>query len=254
MQFSANLGFLWTDLPLPEAIRAAARSGFDAVECHWPYDTPASQVRAALQETQMDMLGINTRKGNVGENGLTALPGREAEARAAIDEALEYASAIDAKAVHVMAGATAHPKAHQVFCHNLRYACQQATLLGIQILIEPLNPYDASDYFLHSAWQAKEIIQQLQEPALRLMFDCYHQQIIHGDVCRNFELLKPWIGHVQMASVPARTRPDQGELYYPYVLSRLTDLGWKRPIGAEYKTEGPTESTLGWMMEYRESR
>ncbi|MEN8934506.1 MAG: isomerase, partial [Planktotalea arctica] len=37
MKFSANLGFLWSELSLPDAIRAAKAAGFDAVECHWPY-------------------------------------------------------------------------------------------------------------------------------------------------------------------------------------------------------------------------
>ncbi|MCU0790685.1 MAG: isomerase, partial [Nitratireductor sp.] len=48
MKFSANLGFLWADRPLPEAIRAAKAAGFDAVECHWPYDTPVEVVNSAL--------------------------------------------------------------------------------------------------------------------------------------------------------------------------------------------------------------
>ena len=106
MKFSANLGFLWTELPLPEAIRAAARAGFDAVECHWPYEVPAPKVAEALRQTELPMLGLNTQRGDVaaGDTGLAALPGREAEARAAIDEAVGYADAVGAAHVHVMAG------------------------------------------------------------------------------------------------------------------------------------------------------
>lgn len=81
MKFSANLGFLWNDRPLPEAIRAAKAAGFDAVECHWPYDVPAAETLSALNETGLKMLDLNTRRGDVGagENGLSALVGREAE-------------------------------------------------------------------------------------------------------------------------------------------------------------------------------
>ena len=90
MKFSANIGFLWNDRPLPDAIRAAHAAGFDAVECHWPYDVAVDDVKAVLEETGLTMLGLNTRRGNVeaGDSGLTAIPGREVEARAAIDEAL----------------------------------------------------------------------------------------------------------------------------------------------------------------------
>ena len=106
MKFSANLGFLWTDRSLPDAIRAAKTAGFDAVECHWPYDIPAEEVKAALIETGLTMLSLNTRRGDVtaGDNGLSAIPGREDEARTAIDEAIAYANAIGTPNVHVMAG------------------------------------------------------------------------------------------------------------------------------------------------------
>jgi hydroxypyruvate isomerase len=63
-RFSANLGFLWTHLPLDEAIIRAADAGFDAVECHWPYDMPASQIADALEATGLSMLGINARCGD----------------------------------------------------------------------------------------------------------------------------------------------------------------------------------------------
>ena len=90
VKFSANLGFLWADLPLPEAIRAAKRAGFDAVECHWPYDVDPAEVRAALQETGLPMLGLNTVLGDpaAGEFGLTALVDRAEDALAAIDQAI----------------------------------------------------------------------------------------------------------------------------------------------------------------------
>ena len=63
IQFSANLGFLWTDRPLPDAIHAAHAAGFAAVECHWPYETPAQDVRAALDASGLPMLGLNTIRG-----------------------------------------------------------------------------------------------------------------------------------------------------------------------------------------------
>ena len=150
MKFSANLGFLWSELPLPQAIRAAKAAGFDAVECHWPYDVPKAEVNASLDETGLKMLGLNTRRGNVeaGDNGLAALPDRTDEARAAIDEAIAYACAIDCGAIHVMAGFAQGQEAHNCFVSNLHYASEQASPHGITILIEPLNNYDAPGYFL----------------------------------------------------------------------------------------------------------
>ena len=247
MKFSANLGFLYTDRPLPDAIRAAHAAGFAAVECHWPYDTPAGDTLAALTETGLPMLGLNTRRGNAGENGLSALPGRETEARAAIDEALAYARATGTRAVHMMAGNSSGPRARAAFVANLTYACAQAG--AITILIEPLNPYNAPGYYLNSTGLAADIIRQVGAPNLRLMFDCYHVQIIEGDVCRRLQALLPLIGHIQIAAVPDRGTPDHGELDYAHVLPRIAALGWPAPIGAEY-LPGPGETDLGWLARY----
>lgn len=252
-KFSANLGFLWTELSLPEAIHAAKKAGFDAVECHWPYATPAEDVKAALRATGLKMLGLNSSRGNTdaGENGLSALPGREEEARRAIDEALAYASAIGAPCVHVMAGFEEGTAAHETFVANLRYATDGASAAGITILIEPLNKYDAPGYFLQTAEQAKTLIEEIGADNLKLMFDCYHLQLMGGDLTHKLTDMLPIIGHIQFASVPDRGTPDHGELNYAHVFEHIADLGYTAPLGAEYKPGGDTEGTLGWIKKFR---
>lgn len=249
MKFSANLGFLWADRPLPDAIQAAKAAGFDAVECHWPYDTPPEAVKAALQENDLRMLGLNTRRGNVanGENGLSALPGRKDDARAAIDEAIAYASVIDTPNIHVMAGFAAGQEAHDIFVENLRYACEIAAYYGITILIEPLNKYDAPGYFLTTTTQALAVISDVRALNLKLMFDCYHVQLMEGDLTHRLKALLPSIGHIQFASVPDRGAPDQGEVNYNHIFGTILRLGYNAPIGAEYKPGCDTDATLDWM-------
>ncbi|WP_299736762.1 TIM barrel protein [uncultured Roseobacter sp.] len=248
-RFSANLGFLWADRPLPDAIRAAKAAGFDAVECHWPYAVGAAEVAAALEETGLPMLGLNTRRGNLdaGENGLSALVGRETEAREAIDEALEYAQQTGAGAVHVMAGFAQGDAAGACFTSALSYACTKAAPLGITILIEPLNHYDAPGYFLTTTEQARDIIEAVGADNLKLMFDCYHVQLMEGDLSHRLDALLPIIGHIQFASVPDRGTPDHGEVNFDHIFEVIAGLGYDRPLGAEYKPTAPTEQTLSWM-------
>ncbi|MEM7490498.1 MAG: TIM barrel protein [Pseudomonadota bacterium] len=245
MKFSANLGFLWADRPLPDAIRAARDAGFDAVELHWPYATPAADVAAALAETGLPCLGLNTSKGD--GNGLGALPGRGAEARAAIDEAVAYARAIGAGAVHAMAGFAEEPEADAAFRDSLAYACDAAP--DLTILIEPLNRYDAPGYFLTTTTQARAIIDAVARPNLKLMFDCYHVQAMEGDLTRRFAACRDHIGHVQFASIPDRGSPDTGEIAYDRLLPALD---WDGPLGAEYKPGGDTDATLGWLPRFRD--
>ncbi|MBB3285492.1 MULTISPECIES: TIM barrel protein [Rhizobium] len=252
-RFSANLGFLWQELSLPDGIRAAKAAGFDAVECHYPYDTPAEAVRRALEETGLAMLGLNTARGNVaaGDNGLAAIPGREEEARLLIDQAIDYADAIGARNVHVMAGKTAGDDARATFISNLRYACERASKMGATILIEPLNYRDAPGYFLQTADQALDIIVEVGADNLKLMFDCYHLQIMQGDLTHRLQAHMGAIGHIQIAAVPDRREPDHGEIDYRHILQVLEMLGYDRPIGAEYRPATTTNAGLTWLQTYR---
>jgi hydroxypyruvate isomerase len=146
-----------------------------------------------------------------------------------------------------MAGFAEGDDARRSYCANLAYACEKAAPLGITILIEPLNSYDAPGYFLSTTDQALEIIAEVGAPNLRLMFDCYHVQLMEGDITNRLTRLLPSIGHVQIASVPDRGAPDHGELDYGHVFRTLESIGWRAPVGAEYKPGRPTDETLGWL-------
>lgn len=255
MRFSANLGFLYEGRDLPARVRAAARDGFDAVECHWPYDVPAAGLRAALAETGLPLLSLNTRPGDLsaGDFGLAALPGREAEARAALAEALDYAATAGARGVHVMAGRTGGgPAAEACYRAALAEAADRAAPRGLQVLIEPLNPRDAPGYHLASLDHALAIVADLDRPNLKVLFDAYHIQILHGDLTRRFAQALPHVGQVQIAGVPDRGEPDAGEVHYPNLLAAMRAAGWTGPVGAEYRPRrGRTEDGLGWLPAFR---
>jgi 2-dehydrotetronate isomerase len=250
VKLSANLGFLWTGLSLPDAIRAAKAAGFDAVECHFPYQYKPAEISAVLGETGMPMLGLNTVPGNPGQGdfGLCALPGREAEARDAIDEAVGYAEAIGCRNVHAMAGKSGGgTEAEAVFRANLAFACEKASAAGLTILIEPINLRDAPGYHLSTVEHAAEIIADLGHPNLRIMFDCYHVEVMQGDVIGRIERHMPIIGHIQIAAVPSRREPDEGTLDYRAVAGALRTMGYDGYLGAEYRPRASTEAGLVWM-------
>ena len=244
--FSANLGFLWQEHSLANAIRAAHVAGFDAVECHFPYQEPLTDVRQALESTGFSMLGLNTIRGPL-KAGLAALPDRISEARQAIDQAFTYGSQIGAKNVHVMAGKTSGSSASTTYLENLRYASDVASRHNMSVLIEPLNPLDMPGYFLRDTVHACELLQTLDCSNVRLMFDCYHVGRTEGQVIKRFNACYSFIGHIQFASVPDRGPPDTGELDYNHIFGAIDRSGWKQPLGAEYTVKGSTEDTLSWM-------
>ncbi len=252
-RFSANLGFLWAECPLVDRVRAAAAAGFPAVECHWPYGEDAAALRAVLDQTGTTMISLNTPPGDVarGEFGLAAVPGREAEARAGIEQALEFARIVGARHVHVMAGFAEGRAARTVFCNNLAHAVTLAAPLGVGILIEPINRVDRPGYFLHRVAAAREIIEELGARNLRMLFDCYHVQLTEGSLLRRMARHLAVIGHVQVAAVHDRGEPDAGEVDYPWLFEAMDDAGYRGFVGAEYLPRRGTDAGLQWFEPYK---
>ena len=249
MRFSANIGFLFADRPLVERIHAAAANGFTAIEMHWPYDVAPERVGDAIRSHGLTMLGVNTPRGGSADFGLGAVPGRQAEFQSGFDLTLDYARKIGASAIHCMAGKLGSGDRHgaeSVFVENLRVASDKVQGENITLLIEPINHRDAPGYALTHSAQAAAIIERADCANIKLMFDCYHLQITEGDLTRRLETLMPLIGHVQIAGVPSRAEPDEGEVDYGHIVQTLARLGYDGWIGAEYKPRGPTEGGLGW--------
>jgi hydroxypyruvate isomerase len=137
--------------------------------------------------------------------------------------------------------------AETVFVHNLQLAAEMAGRARMTILIEPINHRDKPGYFLHRVEQAASIIERVGRRNVKIMFDCYHTQIMQGDLIRRLEAHLDLIGHVQIAAVPSRAEPDEGEVNYPEVCRALDRMGYDGWIGAEYKPRGRTQDGLGWL-------
>ncbi len=190
------------------------------------------------------MLALNTSPGDLasGDFGICALKGREDEAKAAITDAITYAAEVGARAVHVMAGKGGEI---DVFIEALEFACELSAPLGLDILIEPLNPYDVPDYLLSTTGQAKALIDTLNRPNLKLMFDCYHVARSEGAVLERFISLQPLIGHIQIAAVPDRGAPDHGDIAYSTLLPEFARLGWQKPNRCRIPARGRHRGQLG---------
>lgn len=246
MLLSANLGFLWRDLPFLERIRRAAAAGFEAVEFH---DHAQATGRAALidvlHETGVRVVGLNT---SMQDGGLAGVPGREDHARADIDRAIATAEAIGARAVHVVAGEAQGPAAWATYRANLHYAVARAGPLTV--LIEPLSEAARPGYLLHDLDRAVAIA---RETGARVMFDCFHVEMQHGDTLARFRDCVEVVGHVQIASVPERREPtvgggtlDGAKLDYATMLPAMREAGYRGAFGCEYVPATTVEAGLGW--------
>lgn len=255
-KFAANLSMMFTDRPFLERFKAAAYAGFKAVEYLFPYEFPADELARQLKENGLKQVLFNTAPGDTGagEWGLNAIPGRETEARANLDSALEYALALECPSVHVMAGVVpegaSRAKYQQTFIDNVRYAADKFAPHGINILIEALSPVVKPNYLFSSQFQSAELIDLIDRPNVFIQLDTFHAQIVDGNLTRLIEQLNGRFAHVQIASLPDRHEPDEGEINYEYIFSVFDRLGYQGWIGCEYNPRGKTEDGLAWLKPY----
>jgi hydroxypyruvate isomerase len=249
-RFAANLAYLFTERPLIERFGAAAAAGFKAVELQFPYDQSPAAVRVEIEKHGLIQLGVNTAVGGrQGDAGLAAQPGRERDWEVVFKQALDFTVAIGGRAIHCMTGVVPpeqRPAAEKTFIDNLSRAADLAKDQNVTLLIEPINTRDRPNYFLSRVEQAADIIAKVGKPNVKIQFDFYHVQIMSGDLITRLEKHLPLVGHVQIAAVPSRAEPDEGEINYPAVFAALDRLGWKGWIACEYKPRAGTVDGLRW--------
>lgn len=254
---------LYLELDFLDRFAAAAQDGFRAVEYLFPYPYAPRELSSRLKTHGLRQVLFNAPPGDwgAGERGLACLPGREAEFRAGMGRALDYASALDCRRIHVMAGVRPAGEEREspnpTYVNNLRWAATQAQTQGIELLIEPINQRDMPRYFLSRQDQAHALVKEVAMPNLKVQMDLYHCQVVEGDVAMKLRQFLPTgrVGHVQIAGVPERNEPDQGELNYPFLFSILDELGYDGWVGCEYRPQrglqpGGTSAGLGWIKPY----
>lgn len=249
-RFAANLTMMFTEWAFLDRFDAAAEAGFTAVEYLFPYDHAPELIAERLVRNGLTQALFNLPPGDwaAGERGLAALPGRFDELTASVETALVYAEATQVRRLHLMAGladrhdATARAAYRRAVVHTAGALAGR----GIDLVIEPINGRNMPGYFLNDFAAAADLIAELALPNLKLQFDLYHRQIMHGDVTLALRRLMPMTGHVQVASVPSRHEPDGEELNYPFLFEELDRLGYEGFVGCEYNPRAGTLAGLGW--------
>ncbi|WP_278183345.1 2-oxo-tetronate isomerase [Vibrio misgurnus] len=255
-KFAANLTMLFTEVPFLDRFQKAHQAGFKAVEFLFPYAYQASELASKIKQFDLEQALFNMPPGNwdAGERGFAALPGREAEFRASVEVAIVYANALNCKKVHAMAGIFDDRFTREqhiaTFIANIRYAADKFAQQGIELMIEPLNNRDVPNYFIAHQREAVALIKQIDRSNVKLQLDLYHAQIMDGDLSSLIREVAPYVGHVQIASVPERHEPSEGELNYPHLFKVLDDSGYLDWIGCEYKPRKTTLDGLGWINSY----
>lgn len=255
-RFAANLSTLFTDLPVPERIKAAKAAGFGGVEMQFPYHIDAAQLADQIACAELSMVLFNAPPGDweAGERGLAAVPGREQEFRDSLELALHYAEILDCSRLHVMAGIVDDEDieaAFETYIANLHYAAEEALAQDVKILIEPINPIDMPGYFMTRPEDALTVLDEVDHKNLYLQYDLYHAQMVQGGLSDFLEANMERIAHMQVASVPGRHEPDaNSEINFRYLFNLIDAHGYNGWVGCEYKPRLNTLTGLRWAKEW----
>ena len=250
-RFAANLSMMFNEWEFLDRFAAAADAGFTAVEFLFPYEHAPAEIAARLGRHGLTQALFNLPPGDwsAGERGLAALPDRLDDFKTSVATALTYAEATGVKRLHLMSGNAdrSNPANTRAYQDALRFACDAVAPQRLEIVIEPINGRDMPDYFLNDFKYAVDTIKIVGRSNLKLQYDIYHRQILHGDVLKSLTALMPLVGHIQIAAVPDRHEPGTGELNDARIFRKIDQLGYAGYVGCEYRPANGTLPGLSWM-------
>lgn len=252
-KFAANLSMLFTDVAFAQRFARAAQAGFDTVECQFPYELPAAEVKSLLEANRLTMVLHNLPAGdwNAGDRGIACDPARVDEFRAGVAQAIAYATVLGVKKINCLAGkppaGVSDAQARQMLVANLRFAAAELARHDIALLVEPINRYDIPGFWLDSTAKAIDVLDEVGAPNVFVQYDVYHAQRMEGELAGTLQKNLSRIGHIQIADNPGRNEPGTGEINFAFLFDFIDRIGYDGPIGAEYKPAAGTEAGLGWM-------
>ncbi|MCW2256452.1 hydroxypyruvate isomerase [Providencia alcalifaciens] len=252
-KFAANLSMMFNEVPFIQRFERAAHASFSGVEYLFPYEESAEAIATELAKYNLTQVLFNMPAGDwaAGERGMASIPDREDEFAQGVQTALKYAKALGCKQIHAMAGkldVRFTPEQQQAcFIKNIQYAADVMAECGIRVLIEPINIRDMPGYFLTTQKQAEALLPEIARENVFIQLDLYHCQIMEGDLLKTIERLWGKFSHIQIASVPYRHEPDNGEVNYSWIFNQLDEMGYQGWLGCEYHPAGRTEDGLGWL-------
>ncbi len=229
-------------LPFEERLRQAAALGFRHVEM-WFVDgsfkgAPGELATlAARHGVTITNTVIGSPNGRVG-GGLTNPANRTQwieRARMSID----FTRQAGIPAAIVCTGDTVpgmtEAALRESVVEGLKETARLAEKEGVTLLLEPLNTVrDHKGYWCDGSDKAADLCRAVGSPRMKMLFDCYHMQIMEGDLTGHIRRNLDVIGHFHAAGHPGRHELWLGETNYPFLVRQIEDMGYTGVFGLEY--------------------
>lgn len=253
MKYSACIEMLFTEVDFVQRIRKARDAGFDAVEFWLWQNKDIAAVKAALDETGVQ---VGIFQGNT--QGRMVDAADKSKYVDSVLESVETAKMLGAKHLFLMSDILKPDRTVEEAPYEITPAQKrQATLEvlrelqpiaekeGITFVIEPLNVLvDHMGYSLDHSTPAFEIIREINSPNVKVLYDMYHMQIMEGNIIPTIKNNMDAIGYVHIADTPGRNEPGTGELNVRNIFRALEETNYDGLVGFEFDPTGESTSTV----------
>jgi hydroxypyruvate isomerase len=244
VRLSVCIDMIMTDIPFLERMERVKRLGYPAFE-FWEWKN--KDVDAIIRKKNELGLEIATIMGSGWKQLFTD------EARktfvSEIQASVGAAKRLGSKTLIVTTGSEDKqmPRSdqHASYVAALKAVAPFAEQAGVTLVLEPLNTkVDHPGYFLHTAKEGFEILEEVGSPAVKMLFDIYHHQIMEGNVIQDITNNISRIAHFHVADVPGRHEPGSGEINYANVFRAIAATGYQGFVGLEFKPSRNAEDSL----------
>lgn len=237
MRYSACIEWLFAaEAPeFVDRIHAAKAAGLDAVEFWRWSNKDLDAVEAALRETGLPLAGILCEP-------IAALTKGEEHQRFldGVGASLEVAQRLGAPVLIAQAGdeqaGISRAEQHASIVRVLKDAAKILEGSGVVLGLEPLNDrVDHPGYYLTSTQEGLDIVDEVERPEIRLVYDIYHSAVMGEEIETVLDGRLDRVVHVHLADAPGRGEPGSGAMNWSDRLEWLESQGYQGLIGLEYK-------------------
>ena len=261
IKYSVCIDMMFAELPFYKRIQAVSDSGFKAVEI-WKWST--RDIEMIKRETEKNsveiaLINIDSKDGEVSEvlwsGGILSCSDEEAVIDA-VKQTMEVCDYLEIKKTIVLPGnknsGVPYKEQKEKLIAVLRKAAIIAEKAGITIVLEPLNTYNRPEVFLSCAKEGFDIVREVDNDSIKLLYDVYHQQQMEGNIIRTISENIDLIGHIQIADVPGRHQPGTGEINFKNVLKAIGETSYEGYVGLEYIPTIATKDSFDFLSEYEQ--
>lgn len=259
MKISACIDMMFSNMEFNERIKSVSDCGLNAIE-FWKWTNKDIDEVCKLKNElglSFSVFNIDCKDEKLSYDLSRGIlnKGRVEEFLSAINESIPVYKKLGANAMIVLVGETLDDISYEEQIENV-YKCLKAAAPvaeenGVTLVVEPLNDIDRKNYFMPYAKPLFEILDKVDSPNIKMLYDIYHQNMMGDFSMEEIKKNIHRIGHFHVADCPGRHEPGTANVDYVKILSEISKLKFNGYIGLEYRATVPDCDTFGFLKEIK---